>query len=109
MESANSFLRRKGPGSRRGVVIGVAMRLSDERFQRDMLDLTNDLLTLLEAKYPRLSNAFQDLEEEEMIELMIELCDIFDLYRELNAEVARLYQEHRRKTGTLEDRDWPEN
>ena len=85
------------------------MRLSDERFQRDMLDLTNDLMTLLEARYPRLYNAFQALEEEEMIDLMIELCDIFDLYKELNSEVARLYHEHRRKTGTMEDRDWPEN
>jgi len=85
------------------------MQISEERFQRDMTDLTSDLLTLFRAKYPRLNNAFEDLPEEALIELMIELCDVFDLYRDLNAEVARLYKEHRRSTGSLEERDWPEN
>ena len=85
------------------------MQLSEERLQRDMLELTQDLITLLSAKYPRLHNAFMALGEEEMIDLMVELCDVFDLYRDLTGEVARLYQEHRRSTGSLEDRDWPEN
>lgn len=85
------------------------MQITEERFQRDMVDLTSDLFTLFRAKYPRLNNAFEGLSEEELIELMIELCDVFDLYRDLNAEVARLYQEHRRSTGSLEERDWPEN
>lgn len=85
------------------------MQLSEERLQRDMVELTQDLVTLLEAKYPRLFNAFQALNETEMIDLMVELCDVFDLYRDLTGEVARLYQEHRRSTGSLEDRDWPEN
>lgn len=87
----------------------MGMQLSEERLQRDMLELTQDLVTLLRAKYPRLHNAFEALSEEEMIELMIELCDVFDLYRDLTGEVARLYHEHRRSTGSLEDRDWPEN
>jgi hypothetical protein len=85
------------------------MELSEERFQRDMTDLTQDLVTLFEARYPRFFNAFQDLSEKEMIDLMIELCDVFDLYKGLTSEVAKLYQEHRRKTGSLEERDWPEN
>ena len=85
------------------------MKLSEERLQRDMLELAQDLVTLLSAKYPRLHNAFEALNEEEMIELLIELCDIFDLYRDLTAEIARLYQEHRRSTGSLEDREWPKN
>lgn len=87
----------------------MGMKLPDERIQRDMTDLLGDLLTLFSAKYPRLLNAFQDLEEEKLIELLIELCDVFDLYKELTGEVAKLYQEHRRSTGSLEDRDWPEN
>lgn len=85
------------------------MQLSEERVQRDMVELTQDLITLFAAKYPRLHNAFQALDEQEMIDLMVELCDVFDLYRDLTGEVARLYQEHRRSTGSLEDRDWPEN
>jgi hypothetical protein len=85
------------------------MQLSEERLQREMLELTQDFVTLLRAKYPRLLNAFEALSEDEMIELMIELCDVFDLYKDLTGEVARLYQEHRRSTGSLEERDWPEN
>lgn len=85
------------------------MQLSEERLQREMLELTQDLVTLLQAKYPRLFNAFEALSEDEMIELMIELCDVFDLYKDLTGEVARLYQDHRRSTGSLEERDWPEN
>jgi hypothetical protein len=87
----------------------MGMKLPDERIQRDMSDLTSDLLTLFSAKYPRLLNAFQDMEEDKLIELLIELCDVFDLYKELTGEIAKLYQEHRRSTGSLEDRDWPEN
>lgn len=83
--------------------------LTDERFRQEMLELSNDLLTLFAAKYPRLLNAFQDLPEEKLIELLIELCDVFDLYRDLTAHVAVAYKEHRRRTGSLEDRDWPEN
>ena len=85
------------------------MELTEERVQRDMVELTQDLITLFSAKYPRLHNAFLALEEQEMIDLMVELCDVFDLYRDLTGEVARLYLEHRRSTGSLEDRDWPEN
>lgn len=83
--------------------------LNDERFRNEMLELSSDLVTLFAAKYPRFLNAFQDLPEEKMIELLIELCDIFDLYKELTAHVAEAYKEHRRTTGSLEDRDWPEN
>ena len=85
------------------------MKLPDERIQRDMVDLSNDLITLFSAKYPRLLNAFKSLEEDQLIELMIELCDVFDLYKELTGEIAVLYHEHRRSTGSVEDRDWPEN
>ena len=85
------------------------MPLNEERLQREMLELTQDLVTLFSAKYPRLNNAFQALSEAEMIDLMVELCDGVDLYRDLTGEVARLYKEHRRSTGSLEDRDWPEN
>lgn len=85
------------------------MKLADERIQRDMLDLSQDLVTLFAAKYPRFLNAFEDLTEEQTIEFMIELCDVFDLYRDLSEEMASLYKEHRRRTGSLEDRDWPEN
>lgn len=87
----------------------MAMKLSEERLQREMVELTQDLVTLLSAKYPRIHNAFMALSEDELIDFMVELCDVFDLYRDLNHEVARLYQEHRRSTGSLEDRDWPEN
>ncbi|MCE7871931.1 hypothetical protein DYH09_16350 [bacterium CPR1] len=83
--------------------------LTDERFRQEMLELSNDLLTLFAAKYPRLLNALQDLPEEKLIELLIELCDVFDLYGDLTAHVAQVYKEHRRRTGSLEDRDWPEN
>ena len=85
------------------------MKLSEERVQREMLELTQDLVALLSARYPRLYNAFLALPEEELIDLMVELCDVFDLYRDLTAEVAKAYAEHRRSTGSLEDRDWPEN
>jgi hypothetical protein len=85
------------------------MQLTEERVQRDMVELTQDLITLFAAKYPRLHNAFLALEEQEMIDLMVELCDVFDLYKDLTGEVARLYLEHRRSSGSLEDRDWPEN
>ncbi|MBI3928354.1 MAG: hypothetical protein HY319_22625 [Armatimonadetes bacterium] len=87
----------------------MGMSLTDERIRMDMQDLTSDLMTLFEAKYPRFLNAMQALPEDKLIELMIELCDVFDLYRELTAEVAKIYQEHRRSSGSLEDRDWPEN
>lgn len=83
--------------------------LTDERIRRDMTDLTNDLITLYEAKYPRFYNAIIALPEEKLVELMIELSDVFDLYRELTAEVARQYKEHRMESGSIEDRDWPEN
>lgn len=85
------------------------MEISDERLQRDLVELTQDFVALLSAKYPRMCDAFEGLSEEHMIELMIELCDVFDLYRDSVHEVARLYGEHRRTTGSLEDRDWPEN
>jgi hypothetical protein len=85
------------------------MKLSEERVQREMLELTQDLVTLLGARYPRLHNALLALSEEELIDLMVELCDVFDLYKDLTAEVAQAYAEHRRSTGSLEDRDWPEN
>lgn len=85
------------------------MNLSEERLQRDMVELTQDLVTLFAAKYPRFLNAFEDLSEQQMIDLMIELCDVFDLYRDLTSNVARAYAEHRRSGGSLEDRDWPEN
>lgn len=87
----------------------MAMELSDERIRRDMGDLTTDVVRLFEAKYPRLYNTFSGFAEDQLIELMIELCDIFDLYRELTAVVSKQYQEHRTRTGSLEDRDWPEN
>ncbi|MGE0491209.1 MAG: hypothetical protein AB7S38_18520 [Vulcanimicrobiota bacterium] len=74
-----------------------------------MSDLTSDLVQLFEAKYPPLYNFMEGLPEDKLIDLMIELCDVFDLYRELTAEVARIYKEHRMFTGSLEDRDWPEN
>ncbi|HXE72610.1 MAG TPA: hypothetical protein VNO81_08105 [Candidatus Nitrosotenuis sp.] len=85
------------------------MQLSDERIKIEILELTRDLALLYKTKYPGLLNAFQALPEDKMIELMIELCDIFDNYKELTGTIARLYLEHRRSTGSLEDRDWPEN
>lgn len=87
----------------------MGMKLADERIQRDMLDLTRDLVTLFAAKYPRFLNAFQDLDDDATIEFLIELCDVFDMYGELTEEIAALYKEHRRRTGSLEDREWPEN
>lgn len=87
----------------------MPFRLSDENLKRTMGELTSDLVQLFEAKYPRLYNYFRGLEEEKLIELMIEMCDIFDLYKELNSEVARRYKEHRMVSGSIEDRDWPEN
>lgn len=87
----------------------VPIELDDQEIKRDMLDLTRDLVLLFKTKYPGLLNAFQQLPEEKMIELMIELCDVFDLYRDTAHKVAALYQEHRRRGGSLEDRDWPEN
>lgn len=74
-----------------------------------MEDLTGDLGTLFEARYPAFFNALKGLKEDELIDFMIEMCDIFDMYRDLTADVARMYQEHRRSTGSLEDRDWPDN
>lgn len=74
-----------------------------------MGELTTDLVALFEAKYPRLYNAFREYEEDKLIELMIELCDVFDLHSNLTAEVAKRYKEHRLYSGSLEDRDWPEN
>lgn len=87
----------------------MSMPLSDERLVRDMGELTSDLVALFEAKYPRFYNAMTVLEKEPLVELMIELCDVFDLHRDLTAEVAKRYKEHRLYSGSLEDRDWPEN
>lgn len=87
----------------------MAVKLTDERIRRDMHDLASDLLTLFEAKYPRFFNAIEALPEDKLVELMIELCDVFDLYKELTTEVAKVYHEHRVQTGSLEDRHWPEN
>ena len=42
-----------------------------------MGELTTDLVALYEAKYPRFYNALKGLDEEKLIELMIELCDVF--------------------------------
>ena len=74
-----------------------------------MTDLTNDLVNLYEAKYSRFYNAMQALPEDKLLELMIELCDVFELYSELTKEVAAQYKEHRMVSGSIEDRDWPEN
>lgn len=87
----------------------MPMKLSDERLKREMGELTTDLVALFEAKYPRFYNALKNLPEEKLIELMIELCDVFDLHKDLTAEVAARYKEHRLYSGSLEDRDWPEN
>lgn len=87
----------------------MAMPLSDARLRRDMGELTTDLVSLYEAKYPRLYNVMSTLEPDALVELMIELCDVFDLHRDLIAEVARRYKEHRLHSGSLEERDWPEN
>ncbi len=87
----------------------MGIKLSNERIRRDMSELTSDLVALFEAKYPKLYNFFKNLPEDELIELMIELCDVFDLYQELTAEVAAIYKEHRMYSGSFEDRDWPEN
>lgn len=87
----------------------MAMPLSDDRLRREMGELTSDLVSLYEAKYPRFYNALTGLEKDALIELMIELCDVFDLHRDLTAEIARRYKEHRMHSGSLEDRDWPEN
>lgn len=87
----------------------MPMQLSDERLKREMGELTTDLVTLFEAKYPRFYNAIRTMEEEKLIELMIELCDVFDLHKNLSSEVAKRYQAHRNFTGSMEDRDWPEN
>ncbi len=94
----------KASGSKAGEV-----QLTDERFRREMEDLTGDLATLFEARYPAFFNAMKMLKEDELIDFMIEMCDIFDMYKSLTGDVARLYQEHRRSTGSLEDRDWPDN
>lgn len=87
----------------------MSMPLSDERLVRDMGELTSDLVSLFEAKYPRFYNAMTVLEKDALIDFMIEMCDVFDLHSDLTAEVARRYKEHRLFTGSLEDRDWPEN
>jgi len=87
----------------------MAMQLSDERIKREMGELTTDLAALYEAKYPRFYNALKGLSEERLIEQMIELCDVFDLHKNLTAEIAKRYKEHRLRSGSLEDRDWPEN
>lgn len=87
----------------------MSMPLSDERLVREMGELTSDLVALFEAKYPRFYNAIAVLEKEALVELMIELCDVFDLHRDLTAEVGRRYKEHRLYSGSMEDRDWPEN
>lgn len=87
----------------------MPVEIGDEELKRDMLDLTRDLVLLLKTKYPGLLQSFQALPEEQMIELMVELCDIFDLYRNLTHKVAAVCRAHRREGGSLEDRDWPEN
>ena len=87
----------------------MPMQLSDERLKREMGELTTDLVALYEAKYPRFYNALKGLPEDKLIELMIELCDVFDLHQNLTAEVAKRYKDHRMKSGSMEDRDWPEN
>ncbi|MFA5507487.1 MAG: hypothetical protein WC314_08510 [Vulcanimicrobiota bacterium] len=87
----------------------MPMPLSDQRLKREMGELTSDLVALYEAKYPRFYNALKDLEEDKLLELMIELCDVFELHKELTAEIARRFKEHRLHSGSLEDRDWPEN
>lgn len=85
------------------------MPLSEERIKREMGELTTDLVALFEAKYPRFLNAMKGLEEDKLIEFMIEMCDVFDLHKNLTGEIAKRYKEHRMRSGSLEDRDWPEN
>lgn len=87
----------------------MTMPLTDERLRREMGELTTDLVALFEAKYPRFYNGLKALDEEKLIEFMIEMCDVFDLHKNLTAEVAKRYKEHRMHSGSLEDRDWPEN
>lgn len=87
----------------------MALEIDDEELKRDMLDLTRDLVLLFKTKYPALLNSFAALPEDKMIELMVELCDVFDLYRDMTHKVAALYQASRRQGGSLEDREWPEN
>lgn len=87
----------------------MAMQLSDEKLKREMGELTSDLVALYEAKYPVIYNAIKEMKEGELIELMIELCDVFDLHKVLIANVAERYKEHRLHSGSLEDREWPEN
>lgn len=83
--------------------------LSDSRLKREMGELTTDLVTLFEAKYARFYNAILMLQEDQLIELMLRLCQLFAGHQELVAEVAALYKEHRLYSGSFEDRDWPEN
>lgn len=83
--------------------------LSDARLRREMGELTTDLVTLYEAKYSRFYNAILVLEEGNLIELMVQLCELFAKHAELAAQIAKLYKQHRLHSGSFEDRDWPEN
>lgn len=83
--------------------------LSDARLRREMGELTEDLVTLYEVKYPRFYNAIIVLEEAALIEMMVEMCQIFASRQEIVSAVAKQYKEHRLYYGSFEDRDWPEN
>ncbi len=83
--------------------------LSDQRLRREMGELTEDLVTLYEAKYPRFYNAIIVLEEDALIEMMVEMCQLFAQQSEVVSAIAKLYKEHRLFKGSFEDRDWPEN
>ncbi len=87
----------------------IKKTLNDDLIRRDMHDLAVDVVKLFQAKYPRLLAGIQELSEEQLIEFMIELCDIFDLYKDTVTEVAAIYHEHRTVSGPIEDRHWPEN
>lgn len=83
--------------------------LTQKRLRHDILNLSQDLAHLYKVKYPRMLAALEGLSEEALIEHLLEMCDIFDLYRESVHEVAKQYQQYRLENGSLEDRDWPEN
>ncbi len=83
--------------------------MKPELLQSEMTSLIKDVSHLYAVKYPKLANGLQAMDDEQLMTYFVELCDIFDLYREVAHTVSAAYQEERIKKGSLELRDWPEN
>lgn len=76
------------------------MPLTDQNLRQGLDALRDELKTYYETTQPRFHRGLEALTEEARTELMVELCDVFDLNRELCREIAQRALD---QGGTLSD------